>query len=244
MAARRRGDWRTPDRWDGAGRQGKRWRKGIWPQQSPEHCRDEATLSQLPQGVFSPSPTTQRYADTCSVPRLGPVQKTEHLSTAAPVTPAPPKSCPTSTCSSGSRRAHPSPGAGNPTSSFWIAAGSLGTWPYLRWNRGQKGRWLPRHESRAGVRHLSDTAASHTRRFKQDITPEMLSPILVWNYLMLPRWILHSFLVQNLLSMTAVSWIVFLIYRLLFKENSRLLFSSFYCTAKTMSNFINENPLK
>lgn len=103
--------------------------RSIWP---PWPLRVAGTRAPSPsgRGVFCHPVPTGRAAQTRSL-----IPGPEHLSTAAPVSPAPPNPCPAAPHGSGGCGAH---------------LGSQGTWPYPRWNQEKRVRWCSWHESRAG----------------------------------------------------------------------------------------------
>lgn len=168
-------------------RMGAKERREEW---SPERCGEAAILSQLQQDVFSPSPTVQSYTDTCSVPwprlvhpQLQPQWLRPHQNPA-----------PHPLAAQGGARAHWSPGAGNPAAHFGFQPGPQGLVLRSAEIRGKRAAGFQRVKEEPG----SGTSATPWLFTRDVVTPGMLPPTLTWNFLILPRWILHSFLMQNL----------------------------------------------
>lgn len=155
------------------------------------------------------------YMDTHSVPWLGLSQRMEHLSTAVPVPLALPKSL---SCIHLQLR------------EVQCSLISWGWQPYyLMMNCHQFAGRLTLSPLKSGAKGLlaskvwkqdcDQEPKQHCGLgcFNQHITPEMLSLTLIWNYLTLPRWILHSFLMQNFSDNNCNVFSRFLIHSLLFK---------------------------
>lgn len=170
---------------------------GPWGLQGRDHPHPVAV------GVLSPSIHRQSWTDPCSDPR--PRASLHH----SPFISSSTESLPCSPSSSGDAE---------PIELIWDRRPVSGDLILSPLKSGAKA-FTGIHGMRAQPRSQTSTTLAHSYvwGFILHITPEVLSPILVWNYLMLPRWILHSFLMQNLAVNDRSSFNSFLIHRLLFK---------------------------